>query len=111
MANNAIETVMGGVVLAVASGFLYFAYDSSNVKSVDGYKVMADFSNITGVATGSDVRIGGIKIGVVEKLQLDPKTFQAQAQMRIEDDVKLPVDSSASVQSAGLLGEKFVAIE
>jgi phospholipid/cholesterol/gamma-HCH transport system substrate-binding protein len=111
MANNAIETVMGAVVLAVAGGFLYFAYNSSSVKSVDGYKVNADFTNITGIGLGSDVRIGGIKVGVVERLSLDPQSYQAVARMRIDDNVKLPKDSSASVQSAGLLGDKFVAIE
>lgn len=111
MANNAIETVMGAVVLAVAGGFLYFAYNSSSVKSVDGYKVNADFTNITGIGLGSDVRIGGIKVGVVERLSLDPQSYQAVARMRINDSIKLPKDSSASVQSAGLLGDKFVAIE
>lgn len=111
MANNAIETVMGAVVLAVAGGFLYFAYNNSNVKHIDGYEVNADFSNITGIAVGSDVRIGGIKIGVVEGLDLDPKTYQAVAHLRVRDDVKLPKDSSAAVQSAGLLGDKFITIE
>jgi phospholipid/cholesterol/gamma-HCH transport system substrate-binding protein len=111
MANNAIETMMGAVVLAVAGGFLYFAYQTSSVKSVDGYAITADFSNISGIGIGSDVRVGGIKIGVVEKLSLDPKSYQAQAQMRIDETVKLPKDSSAAVQSAGLLGDKFVAIE
>lgn len=111
MANNMIETVMGAVVLTVAGGFLYFAYSNSSVKTVDGYAVSAKFSNITGIGIGSDVRVGGIKVGVVEKLDLDPKDFNANAHMRIEEDVKLPRDSSAAVQSAGLLGEKFVAIE
>ncbi len=111
MANNAIETVMGAVVLAVAGGFLYFAYSTSSVKSVDGYQVKADFSNITGIGIGSDVRVGGIKVGVVEQLNLDPKSYQAVAKMRIDKNVALPKDSSAAVQSAGLLGDKFVAIE
>lgn len=111
MANNAIETVMGAVVLAVAGGFLYFAYANSNVKKIDGYDVMADFSNITGINAGSDVRIGGIKVGVVQKLALDPQTYQAQATLRVRDDVKLPKDSSVAVRSAGLLGEKFLAVE
>jgi phospholipid/cholesterol/gamma-HCH transport system substrate-binding protein len=111
MANNMIETVMGAVVLTVAGGFLYFAYSNSSIKTVDGYAVSAKFSNITGIGIGSDVRVGGIKVGVVEKLDLDPADFNAKAQMRIEEDVKLPKDSSAAVQSAGLLGEKFVAIE
>lgn len=111
MANNAIETVMGAVVLAVAGGFLYFAYNNSNVKPIEGYAVTAAFSNISGISPGSDVRVGGIKIGVVEKMILDPKSYQAIATMRVGNDVKLPDDSSAAVQSAGLLGEKFIAIE
>ena len=111
MANNAIETVMGAVVLAVAGGFLYFAYDNSNVKPIDGYVLTAAFSNISGIAPGSSVRVGGIKIGVVESLMLDPKSFQAIASLRVGNDVKLPTDSSAAVQSTGLIGEKFLAIE
>jgi phospholipid/cholesterol/gamma-HCH transport system substrate-binding protein len=111
MANNAIETVMGAVVLAVAGGFLYFAYNNSNVKSIDGYAVKADFSNVSGINVGSDVRIGGIKIGVVEKLDLDPKNYDAVVVMRVKDDVKISKDTSAAIQSAGLLGEKFVALQ
>jgi phospholipid/cholesterol/gamma-HCH transport system substrate-binding protein len=111
MANNAIETVMGAVVLAVAGGFLYFAYANSNVKQIDGYEITADFSNITGIAVGSDVRIGGIKVGVVEGMKLDPQSYQAIATLRVRDDVKLPTDSSAAIQSAGLLGDKFIALE
>jgi phospholipid/cholesterol/gamma-HCH transport system substrate-binding protein len=111
MANNAIETVMGAVVLAVAGGFLYFAYDKSNVKPVDGYTLTAGFSNISGIAPGSAVRIGGIKVGVIENLTLDATSYQAIATLRIEDRVKLPRDSSAAIQSTGLIGEKFLAIE
>lgn len=111
MANNAIETVMGAVVLAVAGGFLYFAYNNSNVKHIDGYSVTADFSNIAGISVGSDVRIGGIKVGVVEAVDLDPKSYEAIARLRVQDNVKLPKDSSAAVQSTGLIGDKFVSLE
>ena len=111
MTKNAIETVMGAVVLAVAGGFLYFAYSNSNVKPIEGYAVSAAFTNINGIAPGSAVRIGGIKIGVVETLVLDPKTYKAMAKLRVGHDVALPTDSSAAVQSTGLLGEKFIAIE
>jgi phospholipid/cholesterol/gamma-HCH transport system substrate-binding protein len=111
MANNAIETVMGAVVLAVAGGFLYFAYSNSNVKPIDGYTLTASFSNISGITPGSSVRIGGIKVGVVEALTLDPKSYQAVAVLRVGNDVKIPKDSSAAVQSTGLIGEKFLAIE
>lgn len=111
MSNNAIETVMGGVVLAAAAGFLYFAYDKSNVKPVSGYALTASFSNISGISAGSPVRIGGIKVGVVEDLALNKENYQAVAKVRIEDGIKIPRDSSAAVQSTGLIGEKFMSIE
>lgn len=111
MSSNAIETVMGAVVLVVAGGFLYFAYNNSNVKPVDGYAVTATFSNISGIAPGSTVRIGGIKVGVVEDLNLDPKSYQAVAKMRIDQSIALPKDTSAAIQSTGLIGEKFLALE
>jgi phospholipid/cholesterol/gamma-HCH transport system substrate-binding protein len=111
MSNNAIETVMGAVVLVVAGGFLYFAYSNSNVKHIDGYELSADFNNISGIAVGSDVRIGGVKIGVVEEVKLDPKSYQAQATLRVDESVKLPKDSSAAIQSTGLIGDKYIAIE
>lgn len=111
MANNAIETVMGAVVLAVAGGFLYFAYSNSNVKSVEGYAVSAAFTSISGIDAGSSVRIGGIKVGVVESMTLDTNTYQAVARMRIDNNIALPVDSSAAVQSTGLIGDKYIALE
>ena len=111
MSNNAIETVMGAVVLAVAGGFLYFAYSNGNVRPVEGYALTADFSNVAGINAGSDVRVGGIKVGVIEKLDLDPKTYQAVATMRVDDAVKLPKDSSAAIESSGLLGDKFVTLQ
>ena len=111
MKRNLIETIMGGVVLLVAAGFLSFAYEKGNVKTVEGYQVRADFSNATGVGTGSEVRIGGVKVGVVSGLTLDPNTYLASVGMQIREDVKLPKDSSAAIVSAGLLGDKFIAIE
>lgn len=111
MSTNAIETVMGAVVLAVAGSFFYFAYDKSNVKPIDGYELTASFSNISGISPGSSVRIGGIKVGVVEDMTLDTTSYQAVATLRVQDNVKLPKDSSAAVQSTGLIGEKFLAIE
>lgn len=111
MANNAIETVMGAVVLVVAGGFLYFAYSNSDVKPIEGYELTASFTNVSGISPGSAVRVGGIKIGVVEALDLDPANFQAVAKLRVGENIKLPRDSSASIQSSGLLGDKFLSLE
>ncbi|MCI5050127.1 MAG: outer membrane lipid asymmetry maintenance protein MlaD [Rickettsiales bacterium] len=111
MARNIIETIMGAVVLAVAGGFLYFAYDQGSVTNIDGYVVNARFDDITGISNGSDVRVAGMKIGVVNDLSFNEQSYQATAHLMIDGNVKLPEDSSASVVSSGLLGEKFIKLE
>lgn len=111
MARNVIETIMGAVVLAVAGGFLFFAYNQSGVKQIDGYSIRALFTDITGIAVGSDVRVGGLKVGVVESMELDPKTYQAAAILQIKDGILLPKDTSAAVASTGLIGDKFIKLD
>lgn len=111
MSRNVIETVMGGVVLLVAGGFLTFAFNNSSLQSVDGYHVAALFDNVSGVGAGTDVQIGGIKVGVVESVGLDSETYRARLDLQIMKNIKLPKDSTASIASSGLLGGKFVKLE
>lgn len=110
MSGNVIETVMGAVVLAVAAFFLFFAYSTAHVAGVSGYEVTAQFERIDGIHAGSDVRISGIKVGSVVAEQLDPKTFLATVRMSIDPAYKLPDDTIAEVISAGLLGDKYMAL-
>lgn len=111
MSRNAVETVMGALVLVVAALFLFFAYTTSQVSAVRGYQVMAKFSNAGGLKNGGDVRISGIKVGSITNEQLDPKTFQAIVQMSIDPSIKLSTDSVALITSSGLLGDNFISIE
>lgn len=110
MQKNVLETLMGAVVLAVAGGFLFFAYKGSEVQVVDGYTLRANFSNISGINLGSDVRIGGIKVGTVTDLGLDAETYDAVAKMNIKNGTAIPKDSTASIVSSGLLGDKYIQI-
>lgn len=111
MQKNILETLMGAVVLVIAGVFFVFAYKGSDVRMSGGsYHVRAKFSDLSGVGVGSDVRIGGIKIGVVSDLSLDDKSYEAVATLQIQDSAKLPKDSSAAIVSSGLLGEKFLQI-
>ena len=108
MKRNAIETVLGGLVLVVAAMFLLFAYSTANIRSVKGYQVTADFLKVGGLTRGSDVRVSGITIGTVSDQQLDPKTFSARVTMTIKPEVQLPTDTVASIVGEGLLGGKYV---
>jgi len=110
MQKNIVETIIGAVVLLVAATFFVFAYQKSGVSVEDGYKVKAKFSNASGVALGSDVRVGGVKVGVVSDIALDPKTYQAVVTMQIRNSTHLPADSSAAITGDGLLGGKFLQV-
>lgn len=111
MGRNLIETVMGAVVLLVAGLFIFFAYDLAQVETARGYEVKATFLRIGGLTRGSDVRISGIKVGTVLEARLDPKTFDAVVTLAMMPEVKLPVDTQASIDSDGLLGGKYVRLE
>lgn len=110
MGRNAIETVMGAVVLIVAGFFVFFAISTAQVKAVNGYEVKAPFYKIGGLKQGADVRISGIKVGTVVNRSLDPKTYDAVVSMVIRPGVKLPADTVASIASEGMLGDKYVRL-
>ena len=110
MRGNVIETVMGAVVLVVAALFLFFAYSTSQLRSVKGYELSANFEHIDGIRDGSDVRVSGIKVGSVVSLTLDPKSFLATVKMSVQPDVKLPDDSVAEIVSSSLLGDKYMSL-
>ena len=110
MKRNAVETLLGAVVLLVASIFVYFAYNTAQVKIISGYHIEARFFKIGGLSTGSDVRVNGIKVGTVTNAFLDTKTFDAVIQMSIMPEVKLPTDTIASIGSEGILGGTYVRI-
>lgn len=108
MKRNLIETIMGGVVLAVAAFFLVFAYTTADVTAVAGYTVTAKFDRVDGLNPGSDVRMSGIKVGTVLSQRLDPKDYLAVVTISIEPSVKLPADTSASITADSLLGSKYL---
>jgi phospholipid/cholesterol/gamma-HCH transport system substrate-binding protein len=110
MGKNIIETLTGLVVLIIAAGFVYVAYNSADVEEKSGYSVYASFERADGLNRGSDVKISGIKVGSVTSFEIDPVTYNAKVELRVDDNIKLPDDSSAEIIGDGLLGGKYLAI-
>jgi phospholipid/cholesterol/gamma-HCH transport system substrate-binding protein len=111
MSRNAVETMMGAVVLVVAALFLFFAYSTSQVRRVSGYELTARFNRVEGLRDGGDVRISGIKIGSIISQELDPTSFVAVVKISVDPSIKLPVDTVATISSSGLFGDKFLSLE
>ena len=110
MGNNLLETLLGAVVVVVAAAFLVFVFSVSDTGAVRGYELTARFDRVDGLNVGSDVRVGGIKVGSVLSQELDPQTYLAVVRVGIASDVRIPVDSSGQVVSESLLGGRYLAI-
>jgi phospholipid/cholesterol/gamma-HCH transport system substrate-binding protein len=52
--------------------------------------------------------MAGVEIGKIGRIQL--KDYLSHVQMRIDNDVKIPDDTIASIRTSGLIGEKFVKL-
>ncbi len=109
MRGNALEAIIGAIVLVIASFFVYFAYETSGQKIKEGYEVLARFGDISGITSGSDVKLNGIKIGTVQKVSID-KDYQASITLLIKDNIKIPEDSSLTVTTDGIMGNKYIAV-
>jgi len=111
MQRNIAETILGAVVLLVAAGFLVFFQRTAEIQTAEGYEIVAAFTKIDGLETGSPVRISGIKVGQIKSFHLNPETYQAEVTMNINNEIKLPRDTAAVIASAGLLDAKFMTLE
>ena len=111
MKYNFIETFIGFAVIAVAVLFFTFAYKIGYPHEANKfYGVKARFENVEGVGSGSDVMLGGIKVGSVTKVSIDNDDFKAVLDLNLNKDIKLPKDSRFAVSTSGLLGGKYISV-
>lgn len=112
------RTIEIGVGLFVAAGLaalLVLAMKVSNLSAFEGaggYTVSAHFDNIGGLKVRAAVTAGGVRVGRVTAIDYDSSTYEAVVAMRIDARYdRLPEDTSASIYTAGLLGEQYIALE
>ena len=107
---STLETLMGLVDLTGAAIFAMLVYQASNIKSANGYLIHAEYGTTGGLSDGDEVRLSGIKVGQIVGQSLDPVSYAARIDMRIEAAVKLPSDTSARITAASLLGGNYLEL-
>ena len=115
MTTRFIEIMVG---LFVVLGFLalfMLAMKVSNLSRLtdnDGYEVTAYFENIGGLKVRSPVTVSGVRVGQIMSIVYDADRYEARVVMRIQDEHDyFPIDTTASIYTAGLLGEQYIALE
>ena len=113
--SNTQDTLVGLFVAAGIAGLFFLAMQVSNLSSFTeqaGYTITARFENSGGLKVKSPVSAAGVKIGQVSDISFDPKTYESVVKMRINSKYNsIPDDTTASIFTAGLLGEQYVSLE
>lgn len=110
------ETAVGFFMLAGIAALLMLALKVSGLYSVmsteGSYHITARFSDIGNLKVRSKVTVSGVTVGRVMQIKLDPNTLQAVVLMTINDTIKdLSADTVASIYTAGLIGDNFIALD
>ena len=115
MQRQFIEIIVGLFVIAGVIALLFLSLKVSNLSTStvsNPYQVSADFDDIGSLKVRAPVTMAGVKIGRVKEINLDTDSFRSQVMMDISGDYKkIPIDSSASINTQGLLGEQYVSLE
>lgn len=112
--NRQVEFVVGLFIIAAVCALFFLAFRVSGVGSMSGgsyYTVTASFDNIGDLKASAPVTVAGVKVGEVSAITLDPDTLQAQVALHISHKYKqIPLDSSASILTQGLLGSNYIGM-
>ena len=115
MNSRAVEILVGLFMLLFLSAMFILAMRVSNLSSLsggNGYTVQARFENIGGLKAGARVSASGVRVGQVSNIEYDAETFEANVTLTIESEfAEFPLDSSASIYTAGLLGEQYIGLD
>lgn len=107
-----------GTGLFILLGFAALAYLATQTTSVanfhqgESYTLKASFTNVGQLKLRAPVKIAGVRIGSVERVELDPVKLEARVFLAIDKRFdQLPDDSAAAIFTSGLLGDQYVAVQ
>ena len=115
MQTRKIEIWVGIFVTLGFAALLVLSMKVSSLASFQsgrGYAVQAKFQNIGGLKVKSPIKMSGVRIGRISRIEFDDVRYQAVVTMQIEPQFgKIPTDTTASIFTAGLLGEQYIGLE
>ncbi|WP_313344993.1 outer membrane lipid asymmetry maintenance protein MlaD [Stenotrophomonas sp.] len=110
-----LEFSVGAFLLLALASLLVLAVASTNQRwgfGSDGYELKARFTQIGQLRKQAPVKIGGVVVGQVGAIELDPTRFDSIVTLKLDPKFKdLPGDTSAGIFTSGLLGESYIGLQ
>lgn len=114
MRNRWLEIAVGLFLMAGFLGLILLAFKVSGLTEISNghyYILRANFDNIGDLKVRAPVTVAGVKVGRVSHIQLNEQTFRAAVTLQIDNRFRtLPVDTSASILTEGLLGSNYISL-
>ena len=115
MYSKTVQVWVGIFVLAGMASLVMLSMKVSNISAfteTEGFEVTANFENIGGLKIRSPVSMAGVVVGRVAKIGFDRESYEAIVTIKIQNQYdNIPDDASASIFTAGLLGEQYIGLE
>jgi phospholipid/cholesterol/gamma-HCH transport system substrate-binding protein len=115
MQNKSTEIIVGMFVAVGIAALFMLAMKVSNLGEYSdeaGYQVTAEFQNIGGLKVRAPVTMAGVRVGRVADISLDPTSYNAEVTIDMYSQYdNIPLDTAASIYTAGLLGEQYIGLE
>jgi len=114
MNRTAIDLWVGIFVTIGLAAIVFLALKVGNLTSltaVPSYRLEARFDNIGGLKLRAPVKAAGVVVGRVDRIRLDPKTYEAVVALKIDNGYQFTKDSIASILTSGLLGEVYIGVD
>ena len=115
MKKNTVDFWVGLFALLGLFSLLFLALKAGNMSSSSlfesNYTIESNFDNIGGLKIRAPVKCGGVVIGRVSQITLNPESYQAVVTLSINKKYAFPTDSSAKILTSGLLGEQYIGLE
>lgn len=112
MKTNTLEMVVGLFMVIGFAAFGYLALQLGEVSFLTDsktYVIKAEFDNVAGVKKGASVQVAGVVVGEVSQVELGEDEL-AVLSFKIDNSLKVPIDSMASVKSQGIIGDKYIQL-
>jgi phospholipid/cholesterol/gamma-HCH transport system substrate-binding protein len=106
------DLTVGIFVLAGLAALAYLSVQVGGLsyRGPSGLILTAAFDEIGGLSVRAPVVISGVKVGQVTRIELSDD-LRARVTMDLDPRLQLPVDSTGSIRTSGLLGDQFIALE
>lgn len=114
-ANYKVEFASGVFLLLGIAALVWLATRATDFGQdigKDTYSISARFTEVGDLRDRAPVKIGGVTIGMVESITLDPVSFEAVVKMSVASRFnEIPSDTGASVLTSGVLGDRYIGLE